>query len=256
MNVPRLSRVAYGQMKLHPLLLAVLVPLPLLLTACNGSYETPGAAADLGAITGSAAVRDAYAAKPAARFPANVAIVRVQASGYRCFDCKSYGGGNYSVVTSGGIENETDGEKLAALPGISQVVKLNRILLPQNLTSEADLRTAAAKLQTDVILLYTLDTSLRSGDVTTVAPLTTLTLGLGPTQKYQVSSTAAAVLMDTRTGYIYGTLEESQDRQGISTAWGSSQVMENAQRKAEREALDKMHSSFADLWARVYGRYR
>ena len=62
--------------------------------------------------------------------------------------------------------------------------------------------------------------------------------------------------MDTKTGYIYGAIEEIATRKGITMAWGSNGVIESGRRKAEREALDKMLASFPALWSSIHARYR
>ena len=151
-------------------------------------------------------------------FPATLALVRVQESGYRSESASSVGQGAYSVVTTRDIETEKDLDTISKLPGVGGVATLNRLLLPQSLSSDLDLREAAAKLQTEAILLYTIATEFSDNEV--FAPLTTLTLGLAPNKRYKINSTASAILMDTKTGYIYGALEESQTRSGLTIAWG------------------------------------
>jgi hypothetical protein len=220
------------------------------LCSCS-TYVTPGKQADLSLFT-DPKVKKAYAARPAMKLPANIAVVRVQGSGYCSDSVKGTGSGAYSVITSRDIETEKDLDAIAKLPQISGVVTLNRMLLPGHLSSDIDLREAAAKLQTDAILLYTLDTEFSDHDV--IAPLTTLSLGLLPNTHYKISSSAAAVLMDARTGYIYGALEESANRSGLTIAWGSSDAIASARKKAEREALDKLLASFPGFWNRVYPR--
>ena len=113
---------------------------------------------------------------------------------------------------------------------------------------------AAAKLQTDAILLYTLATEFSDNEV--IAPLTTLSLGLAPNKRYKIHAVASAVLMDTKTGYIYGALEEGDARAGLTIGWGSSQAIEAGRKKAERAAYDKLLASFGPFWGRIYTRFR
>lgn len=225
----------------------------LLLSSCATTYTTPGRQADLGTFT-NPKVKKAFVARPAIRFPATLAVVRVQESGYRSESVSSVGQGAYSVVTNRDLETDKDLEMISKLPGVGGVATLNRLLLPQSLSSDLDLREAAAKLQTEAILIYTLATEFSDNEV--FAPLTTLTLGLAPNKRYKINSTASAILMDTKTGYIYGALEESQTRSGLTIAWGSSNAIESARKKAEREAFDKLVASFQPFWARIYAKHR
>jgi hypothetical protein len=192
-------------------------------------------------------------AKPAIKFPANLALVRIQETGYRSESCQGTGAGAYSVVTTRELETESDIETITNLQGIDNVVTLNRLLLPKSLSSDIEVREAAAKLHTEAVLVYTIATEFRDNDV--IPPLTTLSLGLAPNKHYHISSTASAILMDTKTGYIYGALEESNLRSGLTTAWGGRDAIEAGRRKAERAAFDKMLASFQPFWGRLYQRY-
>lgn len=223
----------------------------LLFSSC-ASYVTPGRKADLATFT-DPRVKKAFVARPTMQFPANIALVHVQASGYRSESAEGVGSGAYSVVTTRDIETDKDIDSISKLPGISGVVTLNRILLPTKLASDLDLREAAAKLQTDAILIYTIDTEFRDNDV--IPPLTALSLGFAPNKQYKINSSAAAILMDTKTGYIYGALEENELRSGLTLPLLSSRAMESARKKAERAAFEKMLSSFGPFWNRVYSRY-
>jgi hypothetical protein len=89
-----------------------------------------------------------------------------------------------------------------------------------------------------------------------IPPLTTLTLGLAPNKHYKITSTASAILMDTKTGYVYGALEESDLRSGLTIAWGGSNAIDASRIKAERAAFDKLLASFEPFWERIYNRYK
>lgn len=223
----------------------------LLLSSC-ASYVTPGRQADMSTFT-DPRVKKAFVARPAIKFPANLAMVRIQESGYRSESAQGVGSGAYSVVTARDIETEQDIDTISKLHGVGGVVTLNRLLLPKSLSSDLDLREAAAKLQTDAILIYTIATEFSDNEV--IAPLTTLTLGLAPNNRYKINSTASAILMDTKTGYIYGALEEGDSRAGLTIAWGSSSAIDAARKKAERAAYDKLLASFNPFWTRIYNRF-
>jgi len=218
------------------------------LTACS-SYVTPGRQADLSTFT-DPNVKKAFVARPAIKFPANIALVRVQGGGYRSESANGQGQGAYSVVTTRDIEKESDIETLMHLPGIEGVVTLNRLLLPKQLSSDLDLREAAAKLQADAILLYTVDTEFRDKDV--IPPLTVLSLSLLTTKHYRIKATMSAILMDTKTGYIYGSLEEASDNQGMRFIFDGS---DGARRNAERSSFEKVLASFDPFWRRIHARF-
>ena len=216
------------------------------------SYVTPGGPADFKTFT-DPQLKKAYTARPAANFPAHLAMVRVQSNGYRNDETRGFGAGRYCVVTREDIANEGDFERLVKLRGIRDVVRLNQLLVPSELTSDLEIRNAAAKLHTDMMVLYTFNTTFEDRDL--LSPLTTISLGLAPTKSFKAKSIASAIVMDTRTGYIYSVLEESADKSGLATAWGDSQAMKQARKKAERDALDKLLESFERTWPRVLRRH-
>jgi len=216
------------------------------------SYVTPGRQANMSTFT-DPRVKKAFVAKPAIQFPANLALVRIQESGYRSQSATGVGSGAYSVVTARDIETDKDIDTISKLHGVSGVVTLNRLLLPRDLSSDLDLREAAAKLQTDAVLVYTIATEFSDNEV--IPPLTTLSLGLAPNKQYKINATASAILMDTKTGYIYGALEENEMRSGLTLAWGSSNAIDASRKKAERAAFDKLLASFEPFWNRIYNRF-
>ena len=81
------------------------------------------------------------------------------------------------------------------------------------------------------------------------------TLGLAPNKRYKINATASAILMDTKTGYIYGAIEETENRSGLTIAWGSSNAIEASRKAAERAAFEKLLASFEPFWNRIYNRF-
>jgi hypothetical protein len=236
-------------MKLTRLLLAIAA-----LSVCScGTYLTPGGPADMAAFTDSG-VKKAFSARPAIQFPANIAVVRIQGSRYRSESENGYGSGQYSILTKSVIETEDEAEMIAKLKGIEGVVRLNRLLLPNDVSSNTEVREAAAKLRADAILVYTVATEFSDREV--LAPLTAVTLGLAPNTTYRVRATASAILMDTKTGFVYGALEEDEATSGIAMTWGSSSAIEGARTKVEQAAYRKLVNKFPEFWAQIYARYR
>jgi hypothetical protein len=226
---------------------------PLILAACIlagcASYKTPGSGVSIPQITESG-IAEALSRKPAATFPARLIIVRVQGPGYSSYSVRSYGTGNFSVVTARDIETEADFARLSAMPGVAAVGALNRLLLPGNLNGATDLRTAAAQLQGDIVLLYTIDTSFRT-DTQQIGPLQLISLGFFPNKKAVVSSTCAAAFIDTRTGFIYGVAESTSTEEQRSDLWNRQEAIEKARAKAERSAFTTALGEIEKVWASI-----
>lgn len=232
-----------------PRSLIVLLTLSVFLLAggCT-SYHTPGRAADL-AVFGDAKVRDAYARKPVAPMPARIAVVRVQESGYRSHSVGSYGRGAYSVVTARDVETDDDFRRLGKMSDVAGLVPLNRLLINQQLDTDEDLRQAAASLQTDMLLIYTFDTAFSVEDA--MRPLNVVTLGLFPTQNARVTTTASALLVDVRTGYIYATAEATSRNAALANSWTSDDAVDKSRRETERSAFVDLVGEFEHVWPRV-----
>jgi hypothetical protein len=218
------------------------------------SYIAPGAKADLQAFA-PASIQDGFAAKPTAPFPASIAVVRVQGPAYTNYHLKqmggTYGPGRYSVITTREVEGDGQLERLSQLPQVAGITAINRMLLPQKL--DRDLREAAARLQADLLFVYTFDTAFFETDL--AKPLTVVTLGLSPTRKVQVTTTVSGLLMDTRTGYIYSTYETTKNAETLSTSWGSSDAADEARRQNERLAFQQLVGEFASTWPRLLERH-
>lgn len=224
------------------------------------AYHAPGGPADFRALgitpeaqkagTGSD-IQAAFDKKPLAGFPAGIAVVRIQAPGYQSYTASGWGSGAYSIVTTRDVEPEEAYDKLRKLPGVRGIAPVNRLLLPSQLNSDRELRDAAAKLQADMLLVYTLDTSFRDRDLAT--PVSVITLGLAPTKATNVVTTASAVLMDTRNGYVYGVAEASAKRSGLATSWNTSDAIDGDRKRTEEEAFAKMADELQVMWKGVYG---
>jgi len=228
------------------------------LTALFGcaSYIPPGAKADLQAFA-PASIQEGFAAKATAPFPASIAVVRVQAPAYTNYRLQqsggAYGEGRYSVVMTREVEEEGQIERIAHLPQVAGVTAINRMLLPSKLEGDKELREAAARLQADLLFVYTFDTVFFDRDL--AKPLTVITLGLSPTRKVYVTTTASALLMDTRTGYVYSTYETTKKAETLSTSWGSSEAADEARRQNERQAFEQLIGEFAGTWPKLLDRH-
>ena len=228
------------------------------LCGCVVSYTTPGGAAGIKNLVNEeladAEIAELMKVEPASPFPARIAVARVQASGYATRTNSGYGHGRYTVVTTRDIEEEADFERVAGLPMIAGLAPVSRLLLPSKLGSIKDLRLSAARIKTDLLLLYSVDTKFHvEGD--TLMPLSTLSLGLLPTEKAYVASTIAGALIDVRSGYVYGAAESTKKEEKRATVWNSRAAVDKARIIAERAAFKDFVEEFARLWANVVAQY-
>ncbi|HEX6992902.1 MAG TPA: hypothetical protein VF339_02020 [Gammaproteobacteria bacterium] len=220
---------------------------------CATTYTTPGGAVSIPAIT-EPEVAEALADEPAATFPVRLIAARVQAPGYWSGTNRGYGRGAYSVVTARDIEEQEDFARLEALPGVSAVGTLNRMLLPPTMTTTKELRTAAARLRGDVLLLYTLDTVFRT-DTQRLGPLQAVALGFFPNKNSVVTSTCSVAILDVRTGFVYGVAEASATEEERSNLWNTPAAIESARLLAERRAFVDALAAVERTWSDIYAQY-
>lgn len=227
------------------------------LTGCSSTYIPPGAKADLQKFA-PADIQAGFEAKPTNPFPASIAVVRVQAPTYSNYYLRqnggNYGGGQYSVILAKEANEDSQFERVNSLQEIAGIVSINRMLLPAKLEDDKQIRVAASRLQADMVFLYTFDTRFFDKDL--AKPLSMVTLGLSPTRKISAVTTISALLMDTRTGYIYSAYETTERAQTISTSWGSSDSADEVRLKNEREAFKKLVDEFVKTWPSVLERHK
>ncbi|XAM01384.1 hypothetical protein OT109_08310 [Phycisphaeraceae bacterium D3-23] len=199
-------------------------------------------------------VRDALALEPLARFPSAIAVARVQSASYSSRSHGvSYGRGAYTVVTTRTVEQDADFAKVGRLNDVTGVAPLNRLVLASNLRSDQELRTAAARLHADLLLIYTFDTAVFSGD--SDSPLDVVTLGFLPGKEARVVTTASAVLMGTHNGYLYATAEATAESSHRANTWTNERKVDEARYATEGEAFGELMDSFVQVWPRVVEHY-
>ncbi len=230
---------------------AVLMVL-LILTGC-ATYTTPGGSVQLSQIA-DADINDFMSKEPAASFPANISVVRVQAPQYYSSGVSSYGTGRYSVVTTREVESEEDFEKLAALPQVVGIAPLSRILLPQNLDSIKSLRGAAARLKSDILLIYTFDTSFHVGGQR-CAPLNVISLGMLKNKDVTVTTTVSAAFFDVRTEYLFGLSEATEQESKNSSVWSTSADVDDMRVSTEKAAFKKLIPEIEETWSGIIKQY-
>jgi hypothetical protein len=226
-----------------------------IVAGCASTYATPGKPADFKALGVSrealtdTTINQTLAKQPLATFPCGIAAVRIQAPGYHFNSAETFGSGNYCIVTTRNIETDDDWKKLKSLPMVTGIAPLNRLLLPAQLNTDLELRQAAASLHADMLLIYTLDTTFHVEDH--LAPLTVVTLGLSPNMSAQVVTTASAVLMDTRNGYLYGYSEATEHGVQPANGWTSEAAVDEVVKRTETKAFGKLIGGLLGTWGDV-----
>lgn len=229
----------------------VLVLSALLISGCANrlSYTTPAAGVSLAEIDDTD-IRGLFSTVPAASFPANIAIVRVQDSGYATRTNRGYGHGRYSIVTTRDIETDESFDKVSKLPLVHGIAPIGRLLLPPNPNTIKDLRAPAASLHADLLLIYSVDSSF-AVDGKSLGPLSLVSLGFIKNKTAHVTATVAGVLVDVRTGFIYGTTEATATEEQRASIWSTELAIDTSRMKAEQEAFDSFVDEFQDLWTGV-----
>jgi hypothetical protein len=227
-----------------------------LMLICAGcaSYVTPGAGVRLQDID-RPDIAVAAARKASPNFPARLAVVRVQAPQYRSYSSESYGNGRFSVLTTQELLTEAHLSSIQAWPALAGAVPINRLLLPPKLESFDDLRLSAAQLQADVLLVYTLDTSFRIQG-RGYGALAAISLGLVPDRDAYITSTASALFIDVRTGFIYGVAEATAKTSGLTNLWSSRSTIDKRRVEAEQRAFDGLMTQAAATWKGIAAQFQ
>ena len=192
---------------------------------------------------------------PMVRFPAMIAVARVQASGYRSHTAQGFGGEGsmFSVITTRDVETDGTIERVAKMPNVAGLASLNRLLLSGGSLSERGLRQAARRVNADVLLLYTFDTQFYTKDF--ARPVSIVTLGLSPNKRAYVTTTATALITDARTGYVYGGAETTEKSDQLSNGWTSEDAVDDTRRRTEARAFDKLVGELEKTWPNIVSQY-
>ena len=233
--------------------LILLTSFMIIFTGC-ASYTTPGGSVQLSSLSDSS-INELMSKKPAASFPANISIVRVQASGYQSHKISSFGYGRYSVVTSRDVESKEDFQKLASLPEVRSFAPINKMLLPTKLDKIKVLREASARLKADILLMYTFDTSFHIGEQK-LAPLNVLSLGFLRNKEVSVSTTVSAAFFDVRNEYLYGLTETTISDSKNASVWSTSDVVDDLRFKTEKKAFKELIPQIEKTWTNIVAEYK
>jgi len=227
-----------------------------LILACAGcaTYLTPGGAVNLQDVNRTDAA-DIAARRALPHFPASFAVVRVQAPAYRSFSSAAVGDGRYSVLTAPELLTPEVLATLAKWPSVADVSALDPQPVPPRYDSLDDLRLAAAKIQADILLVYTINTAFTFGGHA-YPPLTAIPLGHPPDPDASVTATATALFVDVRTGFAYGSAEASAQAHGVPAGWPAGDAVDAQRREVEHQAFDGLMLSGQKTWSDIVDRYQ
>ena len=65
---------------------------------------------------------------------------------------------------------------------------------------------------------------------------------------------ASALIIDTRTGFIYGALEANEKRDLLTNAWESEESADRARLDAEKAAFKSLVGEFEKTWPQIVER--
>jgi hypothetical protein len=230
----------------------VMLFLAITLSGC-ASYTTPGGSVQLSQLADSD-INELMSKKPAASFPANISVARVQAPGYQSYKVNSFGTGRYSVITTREVESDDDFIRLSKLPQLAGIAPLNRILLPVDLDSVKALREASARLKADILLIYTFDTTFHAGEQK-FAPLNVISLGFLKNKQVTVTTTVSAAFFDVRTEYLYGLSEATAQEVKSASVWSTSDAVDDLRISTEKAAFQKLVPEIEKTWLGIVTQY-
>lgn len=231
----------------------LIATLTLCCVAC-ASYRAPGGAVPLETLNRTAA-QGAESPQPSSRFPARLAVARVQAARYESLTAAGQGKGALTVLSAQELLGAPQLDQLARWPAVAAAFALEDAMLPEQPESIDDLRMAAAKGQADMLLVYTVDTAFQLRG-RRYAPLAKLPLGGKPDAQDHISSQASAVFLDVRTGFVYGLAEATAQVTGLDQDWGKPERIDQKRLAAEQQAFVQLLTQAAQRWAEIVARHQ
>ncbi len=221
----------------------ILLPLAVLTVASCDYYTPPVISTPMTHKGPSGSEPESSGGRPTVRFPARVAVARINPSG-----------GGFSLEDSTQGEKPEHAAKVAALPGISGVVALNRLALKSHVDSYRELDREALKLGADLLAVYRFDSSEDIQDA--FVPLTVVTLGLAPNHTHKTTTVATLMVRDARTGYIYGVMEERADSGGLTAGMDVANAVQRDKRHSRDKAMDQLVEKLPAFWGGVLAKGR
>ena len=191
-------------------------------------------------------------------FPVNVSVARVSYYNYygmynRYNNVEKKD--NFRVITTRDIELQSHYEMLGKMDGVDSIAPINYMMVPENCDSVMGLCKAADVLNTDMMLVYTLETSNKTKAID-IGPLAAVTLGFTPNRMEYVTSTAAATLMDVKTGHVYATFEGSWTNSHNASIWSEDEIRTNLSIETQQKAFDILVNTVTKAWPEVVSKNR
>ncbi|MGI9322941.1 MAG: hypothetical protein ACR2PJ_05085, partial [Pseudomonadales bacterium] len=149
--------------------------------------------------------------KPTAKFPARIAVARLQGKERSA---------RLEIIAPGSIEGGADPKWLSRLDMVEEAIPLTEAFAATKLESLKDLRLAAERLGIDLLLVYLIDTEHHPKTASppikdSLGDLAMVSLSMGlmwPKKQVVATSTTSGMLLDVPTGFIYGTTESTESR--------------------------------------------
>ena len=119
-----------------------------------------------------------------------------------------------------------------------------------------DIRLASARQHLDYVLIYEIGARSRTGDTPfALADVTIIGGMLLPTRNIRVAAVGAAILVDVRNGYPYGTVQVAEDVSGLGRSWASERrtdsLRNQAALKVARSLVPEVEEMLAELIAKA-----
>lgn len=222
-------------------------------TGCASSYVTPGEPANFADINRED-IAEIVSRKPSPNFPARIAVIRIQAPNYVSYTAEGQRYGGFSIIPAHELTADNTLQKIQQWPQVTTVVPVSSLLIPANAKSIDDLRLAAAKLQADVLMIYTIDTKFYINNHFH-ASFSLLSLGMMPDRNANVTATATAIFTDVRTGFTYGTADATAKATGLTSAWSSDATVDKKRVEAEQLAFNDLIKAANQTWQGIVEQY-
>ncbi|MFN0316900.1 MAG: hypothetical protein ACKVQA_17920 [Burkholderiales bacterium] len=229
---------------------SILAVMLLLMVSACATYVTPGAGVrlkvpstpeeDAGALT---------AVEPTAAFPARIAIARIQDAGYIAKGTMCTGSGKYCLVVTRDAQTQSEAQRIARFPMVAGLAPIVSPASP-SLQSYADVRAIAESLDAGILLLYSLDTAFRV-DTKPFGPMDVISLGMTPKKNTRVTTNATSLLLDVKTGFVYGVAEATATEESTASAWTSAEKADAVRLRTETAAFQRLITEVERLWAGI-----
>ena len=227
-----------------------------ILSSCS-NYITPGGSVKISELADED-ISKLLSNKPAAEFPVNIAVARLQSTNYSNhryhYRFNPQPADKFSMILTRDAEEEESFEKLSKMEGVKQLSPFNRLLLPYNYSSIKDLRLAAAKMKAHMLLVYTFDTQFFV-DTKNYGLQNAIALGYLKNKEVKVVTTASVALFDTQTEYLYGLGETTAQMKKKANAWKKYDEVDNLRIETEKKAFAQLVGEIEKMWKGVLKEY-